>query len=451
MTDNKKFIIGSRGSKLSLAYSGHVKDLLLKSNPQFDDNSIEIKIIKTTGDIFKNKKISEIGGKGVFSKQIEDELLDLKIDLAVHSLKDLPSKMTNGLCVNAVVKRNDPRDAFLSNVSTSFFKLKSQSKVGTSSLRRKAQLNSLRDDINIVSMRGNIDTRISKLKNKEFDAIVLSIAGLKMLKLENEAKEIFSVNQMLPAIGQGAIALQCRKNDQKTLDIAKMINDEESYCCIQAERALLEAIGGDCDTAVGGLAKLLNEKIVLKSELFSNDGNQKFVAESDEQKKAVFNDGKALGEHLIESYPESAPARYWYLVNLGSWAEVYGILSAAKEGVADLMRDHSNKIIQLDPEYSNGGGYFMLGAVHFKSPYIPFILSWPRNDKAIEYLTKAFESGRPTPSQTVYLARAVYKDGQKDRAKNLLTALLEQPFSENEPVEDFEQHHEAKTLLEDWK
>ena len=114
MTDNKKFIIGSRGSKLSLAYSSHVKDLLLKSNSQFDDNVIEVKIIKTSGDIFQNKKISDIGGKGVFSKQIEDELLDLKIDLAVHSLKDLPSKMTNGLCVNAVVKRNDPRDAFLS-------------------------------------------------------------------------------------------------------------------------------------------------------------------------------------------------------------------------------------------------------------------------------------------------------------------------------------------------
>jgi len=233
MLDNKKFIIGSRGSKLSLAYSSHVKDLLLKSNSQFDDNAIEVKIIKTSGDIFQNKKISDIGGKGVFSKQIEDELLDQKIDLAVHSLKDLPSKMTNGLCVNAVVKRNDPRDAFLSYMSKSFFELKSQSKVGTSSFRRKAQLNSLRNDINIVSMRGNIDTRISKLKNKEFDAIVLSVAGLKMLNLESEAKEIFSVDQMLPAVGQGAIALQCRKDDQKTLDIAQMINDKESYCCIQ--------------------------------------------------------------------------------------------------------------------------------------------------------------------------------------------------------------------------
>ena len=300
MAEDKKFIIGSRGSKLSLAYAEHVKDLLSKSNPQFGDNSIEIKIIKTSGDIFQNKKISDIGGKGVFSKQIENELLDTKINLAVHSLKDLPTKMTDGLCVNAIVKRNDPRDAFLSNVSTSFFKLKSQSKVGTSSLRRKAQLNSLRNDINIVSMRGNIDTRIGKLKNKEFDAIVLSLAGLKMLNLENKAKEIFSVDQMLPAIGQGAIALQCRKDDHKTLNIVKMINDKESYCCIQAERALLEAIGGDCDTAVGGLAKLLNKKIILKSELFSSDGNKKFVVENSGNFNEAKDIGHKVGEELLK-------------------------------------------------------------------------------------------------------------------------------------------------------
>jgi len=300
MSEKKIFVIGSRGSKLSLAYSRHVKDLLLKVNPQFDDNSIVIKIIKTTGDIFQNKKISDIGGKGVFSKQIEDELLNSKIDLAVHSLKDLPSKMTDGLCVNAVVKRNDPRDAFLSYSSQSFFELKSQSKIGTSSFRRKAQLNSLRNDINVVSMRGNIDTRISKLKNNEFDAIVLSLAGLKMLNLENEAKEIFSSDQMLPAIGQGAIALQCRKDDQKTLNIAKMLNDEESYCCVQAERTLLETIGGDCDTAVGGLAKLLNKKIVLKSELYSNDGNKKFVVENSGYFKEAKEIGYKVGKELLK-------------------------------------------------------------------------------------------------------------------------------------------------------
>ena len=291
MTYKKKFIIGSRGSKLSLAYSSHVKNLLVKYNPEFDDNSVELKVIKTSGDIFHNKKISDIGGKGVFSKQIEDELLDAKIDLAVHSLKDLPTQMTNGLCVSAVVKRNDPRDAFLSHSSKSFFDLKPQSKVGTSSFRRKAQLNILRNDINIVSMRGNIDTRINKLKNKEYDAIVLAMAGLTMLNLENEAKEIFSAKQMLPAVGQGAIALQCRLNDQKTLNILKTINDQESYFCIQAERALLEAIGGDCDTAVGGLAKLLNDEISLKSELFSNDGKKKFEFQS----SGHFSEAKEIG------------------------------------------------------------------------------------------------------------------------------------------------------------
>tara|TARA_B100000315_G_scaffold223729_1_gene228745 strand:+ start:57 stop:992 length:936 start_codon:yes stop_codon:yes gene_type:complete len=300
MAEKKKFVIGSRGSKLSLAYSGYVKDLLLKTHPQFDSSLMQIKIIKTAGDIFQNKKVSDIGGKGVFSKQIEDELLDSKIDLAVHSLKDLPSKMTEGLCVDAVVKRNDPRDAFLSYLSHSFFELKSESKVGTSSFRRKAQLNSLRNDINVVSMRGNIDTRIGKLKNKEFDAIVLSLAGLQMLNLGNEVKEVFTVDQMLPAVGQGAIALQCRKDDQKTLNIVKIINDKESYCCIQAERALLEAIGGDCDTAVGGLAKLSNEKIFLKSELFSNDGKKKFVVENSGHFKEASEIGYKVGKELLK-------------------------------------------------------------------------------------------------------------------------------------------------------
>jgi len=300
MTDKKKFIIGSRGSKLSLAYSMHVKNLLLKSNSQLDVNSIEIKAIKTSGDIFQNKKISDIGGKGVFSKQIEEELLDSKIDLAVHSLKDLPTKITDGLCVNAVVKRNDPRDAFLSYSSKTFNELKPQSKIGTSSFRRQAQLNLLRNDIKIIGMRGNIDTRIRKLKNKEFDAIVLSLAGIQMLNLGNEIKEVFTTDQMLPAIGQGAIALQCKKDDQKTLNILKDVNDKETYYCIQAERALLEAIGGDCDTAIGGLAKLSNEKISLKSELFSNDGNKKFAFQSSGHFKEAKEIGYKVGKELLK-------------------------------------------------------------------------------------------------------------------------------------------------------
>ena len=300
MTDKKKFIIGSRGSKLSLAYSSHVKNLLIKSNSQFDDNSIEIKTIKTSGDIFQNKQISDIGGKGVFCKQIEDELLESKIDLAVHSLKDLPTKMTEGLCVNAVVKRNDPRDAFLSYSSKSFKELKPQSKIGTSSFRRQAQLNLLRNDLKIVTMRGNIDTRIKKLKNQEFDAIVLSLAGIQMLNLENQVKEVFTTDQMLPAIGQGTIALQCKEDDQKTLNILQSVNDKETYYCIQAERALLEAIGGDCDTAIGGLAKLSNQKISLKSELFSNDGNKKFEFQISGHFKEAKEIGYKVGKELLK-------------------------------------------------------------------------------------------------------------------------------------------------------
>ena len=300
MTDKKKLIIGSRGSKLSLAYSNYVKSLLIKSNSQFDDNLIEIKVIKTSGDIFQNKRIADIGGKGVFCKQIEEELLESKIDLAVHSLKDLPTKMTEGLCVNAVVKRNDPRDAFLSYSAKSFNDLKPQSKIGTSSFRRHAQLKLLRNDLEIVAMRGNIDTRITKLKNKEYDAIVLSLAGIQVLNLDDQVKEVFTIEQMLPAIGQGVIALQCKKDDQKTLNILKAINDKETYYCIQAERALLEAIGGDCDTAIGGLAKLSNDKISLKSQLFSNDGKKKFEFQSFGHFKEAKEIGYKVGEELLK-------------------------------------------------------------------------------------------------------------------------------------------------------
>ena len=208
--------------------------------------------------------------------------------------------MTSGLCVNAVVKRNDPRDAFLSYSNKSFKELNPKSKIGTSSFRRQAQLNLLRNDLEIVTMRGNIDTRIKKLKNHEYDAIVLSLAGIQMLNLINEVKEVFTTEQMLPAIGQGVIALQCRKDDKKILNILKTINDKETFCCIQAERALLEAIGGDCDTAIGGLAKLSNNKIFLKSELFSNDGKKKFEFQSSGHFRNAKEVGYKVGKALLE-------------------------------------------------------------------------------------------------------------------------------------------------------
>ena len=174
-----------------------------------------------------------------------------------------------------------------------------------------------------------------------------------------------------------------------------------------------------------------------------------FAVQNRNEKKKIFNEGKALGEKYIEKYPTSAEFRYWYLVNLGSWAQVYGILTAAREGVSDLMRTHSEKIIELDPEYQNGGGYFMLGAVHFKSPYIPFLLSWPDNDDAIKYLQLSVDTGNAEMNQKNYLARALSKDGQDKKARALLEEVLKTKPSTATLVEDLDDIKEARQLLED--
>ena len=174
-----------------------------------------------------------------------------------------------------------------------------------------------------------------------------------------------------------------------------------------------------------------------------------FAVQNRNEKKKIFNEGKALGEKYIEKYPASAEFIYWYLVNLGSWAQVYGILTAAREGVSDLMRTHSEKIIELDPEYQNGGGYFMLGAVHFKSPYIPFLLSWPDNDDAIKYLQLSVDTGNAEMNQKNYLARALSKDGQDKKARALLEEVLNTKPSTATLVEDLDDIKEARQLLED--
>ena len=186
---------------------------------------------------------------------------------------------------------------------------------------------------------------------------------------------------------------------------------------------------------------------LLKSYYFRG----KYVHKDKEKQKFDFSKGKELGEKYIKKYPDSAPFQFWYLVNLGSWSEVYGIITAAREGVADLMKKHSKIIISLDPEYENGGGYFMLGAVHFKSPYIPFFLSWPDNDKAITYLTKALTIGEETPNQKVYLAQALYRDGQKKRAIEILKDVASMTPSTSEIVRDWEQIELAEQLLSEYR
>ena len=175
-----------------------------------------------------------------------------------------------------------------------------------------------------------------------------------------------------------------------------------------------------------------------------------FAVMDENDKKKFFNRGKALGETFIDKFPNSPEFRYWYLVNLGSWAQVYGILRAAREGVSTLMKTHSEKIIELDPKYQDGGGYFMLGAVHYKSPYIPFLLSWPDNDKAIKYLQMSLDTGKPTVNQKVYMAQALTKDRQHDKAKVLLKEVI---YSTPDPtylVEELDYIEQAHQLLEDF-
>ena len=270
---NKKIIIGARRSKLSLSYAEKVKKLFFSASNQ--KKEIEIQTIKTSGDIFHDKKISDIGGKNIFCKEIENQLLEKKIDIAVHSLKDMDSFEENNLTIGAYLKRNDPRDVIVlkKNKSLSEDKLT----IGSSSKRRELQFKSYFKNITCKNIRGNIDSRISKVKKGEYDGVILALAGMKMLNFENEIKEIFSEEKIIPSAGQGVIAVQCRKDDLENMKILEKINDENTKICALTERSLLKTIGGDCHTAVGVYAKIDKGNITISSQLFSDDGLKSFL------------------------------------------------------------------------------------------------------------------------------------------------------------------------------
>tara|TARA_B100000700_G_scaffold327118_1_gene440698 strand:+ start:3971 stop:4891 length:921 start_codon:yes stop_codon:yes gene_type:complete len=293
-----KIIIGSRGSKLSLAYANKVKDHILNTD-QSTVKEIEIETIKTSGDLFKDKKISEIGGKNLFCKEIEENLIKKKVDIAVHSLKDMDSVETNGLVIEAYIKRNDPRESFVSKKYKKLSESKG-AKIGSSSRRRELQLKLFNKDIKVENIRGNIDTRIKKIESGEYDGAVLALAGLKMLSLEKYAKEIFPIKDFVPTAGQGIIAVQCREEDSKIRKILRKINHIETEICALAERSFLKTLGGDCNTAVGCSAILKKNIIQLKAQLFSDDGKKVFNVEKlgdiDEPKLL----GKLAGEEILK-------------------------------------------------------------------------------------------------------------------------------------------------------
>jgi len=290
---NKKIIIGSRGSELALIYAERARAKILKFCPE-----VEIKKIITTGDISQKDRLSEIGGKGLFSKQIENELLNEKIDIAVHALKDMPSDETEDLLINCFLERNDPREVLISHNNDLIKDLKPNSIVGTSSFRREFQLKKVRSDLNYKLIRGNVDTRIKKLNEKLYDAIILSYAGIQSLKLDKNISQIFSTREIIPSVGQGVVTLQCRKNDFEIIKLLDKVNHKLTNIRVVAERQFLKVLEGDCETAVGAIANLVGDQINLEAELFSIDGKQRFYHKASKNINYSSELGREVGEIL---------------------------------------------------------------------------------------------------------------------------------------------------------
>jgi len=288
-----KIIIGSRGSKLALLYAQKAKDKIIE-NTKLSNDDILIKSITTKGDEIKETRLSEVGGKGLFSSNIEKELQLKNIDIAVHALKDMPANETQGLRTDTFLKRNDPREILITNDNKKLKELNSKSTIGTSSYRREFQIKKIRPDLVCKLIRGNVDTRIRKLKEGMYDAIILSYAGIKFLKLENKISEIFSAEEIIPSVGQGIIALQCREGDKEIISILNKINHEETQKRAQLERNILKVLEGDCETAIGAYSKVDGNKIIVEAELFSLDGKQRFY----EKKIGDLNEFKELGKEI---------------------------------------------------------------------------------------------------------------------------------------------------------
>ena len=303
MLSNYRIRIGTRGSRLSLAQAEHFKDKLLLANKDLKPQNVEIKVIKTSGDKFKTENLSLMGGKGLFVKEIEKELLEGNVDCAVHSLKDLPTFGFGKLVLGAHLKRKDERDAFISPVASSFKNLKSGSTVATCSVRRISQLQRLRRDIKIVNIRGNIDTRIEKLKEGLVDGLVLANAGIKRLGFHKVVTEIFDKDSLLPAAGQGTVVVQTRENNHKVINLLKSVNDKETEYVSIAERSCLKKINGACDTPIGVNAIINDDgELFLRAELLSIDGQKRYAS----HKTGIVEKSQQIGYDVAEEILDQA-------------------------------------------------------------------------------------------------------------------------------------------------
>ena len=292
--ERNNIIIGSRGSELALIYAENVK---AKLKEVFTKN-IEIKKIVTAGDENQKDRLSNLGGKGLFSTEIENELIENKIDIAVHALKDMPSIETEGLKTNFFLKRNSPNEILISNRNIKFKDLKPNSVVGTSSYRREYQLKNKRPDLIYKLIRGNVDTRIKKLEEGNYDAIILSKAGINALNLIEKITEEFTTEELIPCAGQGIIAIQCRDKDIEIKKLLENVNDNETRILANTEREVLKILEGDCDTAIGTFSNIEGNNINLVAELFSVDGKQRYFIKDIKNIDLAKELGREIGETL---------------------------------------------------------------------------------------------------------------------------------------------------------
>ncbi len=286
----KALRIGTRGSALALWQARSISEALRA----VAGVQSELVIVKTSGDKFQQSSFSEIGTKGVFIKELEDALLERRVDLAVHSMKDVPTEIPGGLTIAAICKRQDVRDALLSTNGLSLNRLPRGARVGTSSLRRKSQLLFARSDLKILDLRGNVDTRIEKLKRGDYDAIVLAKAGLDRLGLSANISEVLSTDVCLPAAGQGAIGIEARAEDAESLEILSALNDGETRSGVEAERAVLAGLEGGCQVSIGAWGRVESGNLVLEVAVLSPDGAQRMR----EKSSCAPEDAVALGERV---------------------------------------------------------------------------------------------------------------------------------------------------------
>jgi len=284
--------LGSRGSKLALWQAEFVQSEIERKTGR----KVGITRIKTTGDMILDVPLARVGGKGLFVKEIEEALLSGQIDLAVHSMKDVPTDLPDGLTIVAITRREDPRDAFLSVKYRSFAELPRGAKLGTSSLRRQTQLLGLRPDLSVESLRGNLDTRIRKMEEGRFDAIILAAAGLRRLGWESKITQYIPEEMSLPAIGQGALGIEIRSDDPDTREAVSFLNDRETALAVRAERGFLKRLEGGCQVPIASHGRVEGDKIVLQGMVGRPDGSEVIRGSA----QGSISDPEALGVVLAE-------------------------------------------------------------------------------------------------------------------------------------------------------